>query len=127
MRRQIALTLARTPGLHQHLTHLLERDRSGDHPKADVVADTHAGWQCGGSSTHGAYSPPVHSRLGDRSRYVNRIGVYPEATHAFDYHLPPMHYLGHFMQYDDAATRDAEVQVRDFLHRVLGERAEGAR
>src|ERR1700759_311581 len=77
MRRQIALTLARTPGLHQHLTHLLERDRSGDHPKADVVADTHAGWQCGGSSTHGAYSPPVHSRLGDRSRYVNRIVAWP--------------------------------------------------
>src|ERR1700761_9661107 len=75
MRRQIALTLARTPGLHQHLTHLLERDRSGDHPKADVVADTHAGWQCGGSSTHGAYSPPVHSRLGDKRCNVNRIGT----------------------------------------------------
>src|ERR1700759_5591205 len=78
MRRQIALTLARTPGLHQHLTHLLERDRSGDHPKADVVADTHAGWQCGGSSTHGAYSPPVHSRLGDKGCNVNRIETYPE-------------------------------------------------
>ena len=53
--------------------------------------------------------------------------VYPEATHAFDYRLPPMHCLGHFTQYDAAATRDAEVHVRDFLYRVLGGPAEGAR
>jgi hypothetical protein len=45
MRRQIAFTLARAATLRQHLTHLYKRKRSGDHPKADVVADTHAGWQ----------------------------------------------------------------------------------
>jgi hypothetical protein len=56
MCQQIAFTLARTAALRQHLTHLFERERSGDHPKADVVADAHTGWQGGGCSTHGAYS-----------------------------------------------------------------------
>ena len=51
--------------------------------------------------------------------------VYPDATHAFDFRLPPRrHLLGHLLQYDEAATRDAEAQVRAFLRRTLGEHAE---
>jgi dienelactone hydrolase len=50
--------------------------------------------------------------------------IYPNATHAFDYRYPPQRNMGHFTQYDEFATRDAETQVRAFLRRVLGEQAE---
>jgi dienelactone hydrolase len=50
--------------------------------------------------------------------------VYPDATHAFDYRFPPTRYMGHFIQYDEVAARDAETQVRVFLRRVLGDQVE---
>lgn len=51
--------------------------------------------------------------------------IYPDATHGFDYHLPPGRYLGHFMQYDEFAARDAETRVRTFLRQKLGDQPEG--
>jgi dienelactone hydrolase len=50
--------------------------------------------------------------------------VYPEATHGFDYRIPATRYLGHLIENDEAATRDAEVRVRNFLRGVLGDQAE---
>ena len=46
--------------------------------------------------------------------------VYPNVTHGFDYRLPPTRYLGHFIQYDEAADRDATTQGA-FLSRMLGD------
>ena len=51
--------------------------------------------------------------------------VYPNATHGFDYRIPPQRYLGHSTQYDESVSRDAETRVRAFLRRVLGDQAEG--
>ena len=45
--------------------------------------------------------------------------VYHGATHAFDAPEPPRNYLGHFMEYDPTATRDAEARVRTFLQETL--------
>lgn len=47
--------------------------------------------------------------------------VYPDATPGFDVHLPPRRYLGLFEQYNEDATHDAEIRVRAFLRRELGD------
>ncbi|MBI3825618.1 MAG: dienelactone hydrolase family protein [Candidatus Rokubacteria bacterium] len=50
--------------------------------------------------------------------------VYPGATHAFDERSLPFggfRYSGHTMRYDSDATRDAAIEVRDFLARHLRE------
>ena len=47
--------------------------------------------------------------------------VYPGATHAFDAPEPARHYLGHFMRYGAAATQDAQIRVRAFLRRTIGD------
>ena len=47
--------------------------------------------------------------------------VYPDATHGFDYRVPPLRYRGHFVQHDALASQDAEARARAFLRRVLGE------
>ena len=56
------------------------------------------------------------------ARGLEKLVVYPGATHAFDYNEPSRHYLGHLMRYDAAAAVDAEMQVRDFLHVHLAQR-----
>jgi|tagenome__1003787_1003787.scaffolds.fasta_scaffold20897282_3 dienelactone hydrolase len=50
--------------------------------------------------------------------------VYPNAVHAFDVRSPPHYYLGHFEQFDEDATRDAETRVRAFLRQELGDQTE---
>ena len=45
--------------------------------------------------------------------------VYPDATHAFDAAEPARTHLGHFMEYDATAARDADVKVRAFLEMTL--------
>ena len=50
--------------------------------------------------------------------------VYPDATHAFDFKLPPRRNLGHFEQYNEEAARDAEIRVRAFLRQQLGDQPE---
>jgi dienelactone hydrolase len=45
--------------------------------------------------------------------------VYPGATHAFDFPVPSRRYLGHFMEYDQAAAQDAERRMREFLYDKL--------
>jgi dienelactone hydrolase len=50
---------------------------------------------------------------------VVTLVVYPGATHAFDAVAPSRRYLGHFMEYDEAAAKDAEVRLRAFLHDTL--------
>jgi hypothetical protein len=52
LRGQIALALARLAGLGQDLPHPGGRERLGDHAEADVVAETDAGGQAGGSTGH---------------------------------------------------------------------------
>ena len=47
--------------------------------------------------------------------------VYPDATHAFDYPFPALRHVGHFIQHDEAAARDSETHVRNFLRRVPGD------
>lgn len=49
-----------------------------------------------------------------------QLVTYPGATHAFDANEPPRTYLGHFMEYDEAAARDADQRVRAFLKNELG-------
>jgi dienelactone hydrolase len=49
-----------------------------------------------------------------------KLVVYPDATHDFDVPATvPYQILGHHMAYDPEATRDAEKQVRVFLHDIL--------
>lgn len=48
-----------------------------------------------------------------------KLVIYSGATHAFDSPSAARHYLGHFMQYDPAAAKDAEGQVRAFLAQTL--------
>jgi dienelactone hydrolase len=50
--------------------------------------------------------------------------VLANATHGFDYRLPPHTYLGHVIRYDEAAARDAGTAVRRFLRDVLGDQAD---
>lgn len=45
--------------------------------------------------------------------------VYPLAYHAFDVDARRRVYLGHYMEYNHSATRDAEKQVRAFLAQYL--------
>ena len=49
------------------------------------------------------------------------VVIYPNVSHGFDYRIPTQRYMGHLIQYDEAAARDAEAQVRGFLRRVLGD------
>lgn len=67
----------------------------------------------------GAYGPP--RQPGDRS--LVELVVYPETYHSF---VAPelgsgMRLHGHWLQYNDAATRDASERVRAFLGRALGD------
>jgi dienelactone hydrolase len=55
------------------------------------------------------------TRPKDAGKAVTLV-VYPGATHAFDFPVPSRRYLGHFMEYDQAAARDAERRTREFLH-----------
>jgi dienelactone hydrolase len=48
-----------------------------------------------------------------------KLVVYPDATHAFDSPGDARRYLGHFIEYDPDATKDAETQVRAFLHDAM--------
>ncbi|HEY7576958.1 MAG TPA: dienelactone hydrolase family protein [Acetobacteraceae bacterium] len=66
-----------------------------------------------------AHESDIGTRREASSRMPIHLVLYPEARHGFDYRLPPTRYLGHSMEYDEAAARDAEMQVRDFLRRVL--------
>src|SRR3954464_8609347 len=54
--RQVALTLARPPGLGQHPTDLISRKRPGNHAEADVVAETDASPKAGRSTGHRSQS-----------------------------------------------------------------------
>ena len=49
--------------------------------------------------------------------------VYPGAYHAFDVAQlkPGMRVLGHWIEYDEPAARDAEKKVRGFLAANLGD------
>jgi dienelactone hydrolase len=59
--------------------------------------------------------------VADRS--MVRLVVYPGAYHSFD--LPDLRFIdgfrafGHWLAYDDAATRDAFKQVREFFHQTI--------
>jgi dienelactone hydrolase len=48
--------------------------------------------------------------------------VYPGANHAFDVAelKPGVRFLGHWLEYDEPAARDAEQQLRAFLAANLG-------
>jgi len=48
-----------------------------------------------------------------------KLVVYPKATHAFDSPGDAHRYLGHFIEYDPDATKDAEAQMRAFLHDAM--------
>jgi dienelactone hydrolase len=50
------------------------------------------------------------------------LTVYPEATHAFDVaeFKPGIRSLGHWLEYNEPAARDAEQKVRAFLAANLG-------
>ena len=49
--------------------------------------------------------------------------VYPNATHAFDLAEPPHRYLGHLIESDPEATRDALQRMREFLRSALADAA----
>jgi len=51
-RRQVALAHARLASLAQHLVHLLQRKRLGDHPKSDVIAHPNPSRQAGSNTPH---------------------------------------------------------------------------
>lgn len=77
-----------------------------------------------GEPETGVYAPPYGQRQsGDRS--LLELVVYPDAYHSFDAANlrfgPGIHFLGHFLQYNDAATRDSVERVRTFLGRTLGD------
>lgn len=77
-----------------------------------------------GEPESGTYAPPYGKReSGDRS--MLELVVYPDTYHSFDSANlrfgPGIHFLGHFLQYNDAATRDSVERVRTFLGRTLGD------
>ena len=47
------------------------------------------------------------------------LRVFAGATHAFNSPAPPRWYLGHFLQFDPAATVAAREQLSDFFHQWL--------
>jgi dienelactone hydrolase len=53
-----------------------------------------------------------------------RLIVYPDATHAFDAPqlAAPVQYLGHRLQFNQAAADQASEALRDFLGETIGER-----
>jgi dienelactone hydrolase len=57
---------------------------------------------------------------GDRSTV--ELVIYPDAYHSFDAAGLPsgFRYLGHRIQYNDAATQDAINRVHSFFERTLG-------
>lgn len=58
------------------------------------------------------------AREGGKGTPVDLV-VYPGATHALEATEPPRNYLGHFLEYNPTATRDAEVRVHAFLQETL--------
>jgi hypothetical protein len=52
LRRQVALAHARPAGLAQHLVHLLQWKRLGDHPKTDLIAHPNPGRQAASNPPH---------------------------------------------------------------------------
>src|SRR4051812_30911130 len=52
LRRQVALALARLAGFCQNLAHPFGRYGPGDYPKADMIAQTDAGWKAGSNTGH---------------------------------------------------------------------------
>ncbi|WP_296346287.1 dienelactone hydrolase family protein [Reyranella sp.] len=77
-----------------------------------------------GEAESGTYAPPYGKReSGDRS--MLELVVYPDTYHSFDAANlrfgDGMRFLGHFLQYNDAATRDSVERVRTFLGRTLAD------
>jgi dienelactone hydrolase len=65
--------------------------------------------------------PGTARRPADRS--MTKLIVYPDAWHAYDFaelrFIEGAKAFGHWVAYDDAATRDSFVQVKEFLRRHL--------
>jgi dienelactone hydrolase len=56
------------------------------------------------------------------------LTVYPNATHDFDVPAATPYLIeGHHIAYDPEATREAEQQVRDFLHGLFPQGTEGSK
>jgi len=52
-----------------------------------------------------------------------RLTVYPGATHSFDFNAPRRwNEYGKLLEFDAAATRDAQRRVEVFLDEVVGKR-----
>ena len=55
-------------------------------------------------------------KIGNRSGHSYELVVYPGAYHSFDIPGVDMHYFGHRLLYDKAATEDSIRRVIDFLN-----------
>lgn len=54
-----------------------------------------------------------------RGRHEAHFVFYPNATHSFDVQGNNHYYMGHYLKYSPEATRDARIQVKNFLSEYL--------
>jgi dienelactone hydrolase len=61
----------------------------------------------------------IRFRTLNGEKIEQKLVVYPNAYHSFDFEEPDEYFQGHLLQYDPEATADAIIQTRDFLAKYL--------